>query len=378
VESNAQAWNRYSYVGNDPLAFTDPSGFSWLSSFFRSVANFFTNNPIVRAITQLVVTAALTALIAIPIVGPIIAAAAGAAIITGLSGGNLGQMIRAGVIAGITAAAFWGAGELTGNFPGTLTAAGGHGPLEIGSQAHLFNIASHAAVGCLSSAASGGSCKSGALSGAAGAAATPLVYTAFPNPKDNVGDFVGGTAASGVVGGLASVAGGGKFENGAVTAAFGYMYNACAGECWTRALKVAARMTFEWATGNGPVDRYFGSGSDQANDLMDSPGVERARQFFYNKNAGGGSLQGVDNYRSSFGLSGLASAGLSPTAQFAGSFRVDISPISSEDATYLMFTVTNNSSMQSFLYGIGPAYDRGILGPGGNMRQTYQWIERMR
>jgi hypothetical protein len=34
-----QGWNRYSYVGNDPLAFTDPNGFSWLSSFFHSVSN---------------------------------------------------------------------------------------------------------------------------------------------------------------------------------------------------------------------------------------------------------------------------------------------------------------------------------------------------
>src|SRR5262249_18754812 len=37
---NGQAWNRYSYVGNDPLAFTDPSGYSWLSSFFHSVEHF--------------------------------------------------------------------------------------------------------------------------------------------------------------------------------------------------------------------------------------------------------------------------------------------------------------------------------------------------
>jgi hypothetical protein len=51
----------------------------------------------------------------------------------------------------------------------------------------------------------------------------------FSNPRGNTGDFIGGTAASGIIGGLASVAGGGKFENGAVTGAFGYMFNAAAG-----------------------------------------------------------------------------------------------------------------------------------------------------
>src|SRR5262249_19342518 len=167
--------------------------------------------------------------LAIGFAGPFIAAAAGAAIVTGLSGGKIGDVLKAGAIATATALAFWGAGELTGMFPGTLTSLGGHGPLAFGSEAHLFNIASHAGVGCLSSRASGGSCQSGALSAAGGAAVEPVIARYFPDPEGNIGDRIGGAAISGVTGGLASVAGGGKFENGAVTASFGYLFNAAAG-----------------------------------------------------------------------------------------------------------------------------------------------------
>jgi RHS repeat-associated protein len=229
---NAQAWNRYSYVGNDPLAFTDPSGFSWLSSFFHSVGNFFRSVlqiPIVRAVVQIVVTAVVTVASGgtLTIAAAALTAAASAAVITGLSGGNLGAMLRSAAIAGMTAIAF--------NVVGTLTLGPAHaspfspdGTL-VNPAGYAGNIAGHAAVGCVSSVASGGDCGSGALAGAAGAAATPVIDNVFQNPRNNVGDFVGGTAASAIAGGLASVAGGGKFENGAVTAAFGYMFNAAAG-----------------------------------------------------------------------------------------------------------------------------------------------------
>jgi len=74
-------------------------------------------------------------------------------------------------------------------------------------------------VGCASAAASGGSCGSGALAGAAGAGAAPFVSK----------NFALATAESAVVGGVASVAGGGKFANGAITGAFGYLFNNAAG-----------------------------------------------------------------------------------------------------------------------------------------------------
>jgi len=71
-------------------------------------------------------------------------------------------------------------------------------------------------VGCASAAAQGGRCGPGALSGAAGSFAGPLLA--------DLG-FHRNLVAHSVVGGLASMAAGGNFANGAVTAAFGYLFN---------------------------------------------------------------------------------------------------------------------------------------------------------
>ena len=65
--SNFQNWNRYSYVLNNPLSLTDPTGF-FFKSLFKAIGNFFRNvfraigsvfkqilrSPIFRAIVQIV------------------------------------------------------------------------------------------------------------------------------------------------------------------------------------------------------------------------------------------------------------------------------------------------------------------------------------
>jgi hypothetical protein len=141
------------------------------------------------------------------------AAAASAAIVTGLSGGNLSQMLRAGVIAGATAFAFYEVGDLT---LGPAHASPAFDSPSFNAANYAENVAGHALVGCGAAVANGSSCGSGALSGAVTASAGPLI---------NGQSFGVALVENAVLGGAASVAGGGKFANGAITGAFGYMFN---------------------------------------------------------------------------------------------------------------------------------------------------------
>ena len=213
---STQGWNRYSYVGNSPLNFIDPSGYCFAGCFwqkpFKALGKLFRNVPILGNLLT------IAAAIACGPAGPICAGLASAAV-TGLASGNLGLALRAGFIATATAYAFQIVGDITGHTP------------DFGTPEHIANIAGHAAVGCGSAVASGSKCGPGALSGAVGSFSTPLTKGL---------SFEAGLAITTTAGGLASVAGGGKFGNGAVTAAFGYLYNA-----WNRANSDQAKQWIE-------------------------------------------------------------------------------------------------------------------------------------
>ncbi|MBA6302857.1 RHS repeat-associated core domain-containing protein [Colwellia sp. MB02u-14] len=190
---NSQSYNRYSYVFNNPLKYTDPSGYSAWTNFRDKVLKPFAGVIVGLALGMVCgPNCAYGAMIAI---GGFAGATSAA-----VNGGNIG---RGALIGAFSAAAFGAIGQ--NYLPGTTE-----------------NIFGNALVGGILSDLQGGNFGHGFLAAGFAAAAKPAIYDKFGYSPDNAGARV---VTAAVIGGTASVISGGKFTNGAVTAAFSQMFN---------------------------------------------------------------------------------------------------------------------------------------------------------
>jgi len=240
---NLQSYNRYSYVLNNPLSLTDPSGFSWWTKWRRPLLGiaigFLTQNWTYSFMTD------GGALVLAPHVlegAQAMSAIAGGFAAGGIAGGNMESAITGAMSAGLF--------NMAGSF---------------GASGSLERVAAHAVAGCVGQGVAGGSCGSGAISAG---------FAEFIGPTANFKSDVANFATRVVVGGTASRLAGDQFANGAVTAAFAYLFNHCShGDCTSFGEQFAYDYMFGYKGGTLIYNLTLGDGTWTGWELLDAASI---------------------------------------------------------------------------------------------------------
>jgi RHS repeat-associated protein len=203
--TSAQSQNAYSYVLNNPLSMTDPSGASWISSNWRTVLSIAISIwlPGSGFFTALGVTSSFAISVATGFISGVVSGG-------GLKGGLWGAF-SAGLFNGVGSyfdAAKWA--HVSGDIAKSLTSGG-----------VAAKVLAHGVAGGVMSSLQGGKFGSGFASAAVTqAAATKIDGIDVSHPSFSPSRII----AAAIVGGTTSVIVGDKFGNGALTGAFSRVF----------------------------------------------------------------------------------------------------------------------------------------------------------
>ena len=270
LDAGIQGLNRYSYVLNNPLSLTDPSGHMSVGQILRTVA----------AIAITVYTggwaagywgASLTAGQALAVM------AAGGFVSGAIQSGSL----KGGLTGAYTAMAFYAVGSY---FQGASWASKGGKLTTIGRTA---KIVAHGVVGGVSSELQGASFGSGFASAGFSELAGPLTEKLDSNLAQ--------VTTSALIGGTASRLSGGKFANGALTGAMGWAFNHIAHS----RMQSDAQASDAQYTDDGYL---IGGYSPAAGDYLTTSGEVASLQV---NDSGNALFDGAGNYYSHDPISGM-------------------------------------------------------------------------
>ncbi|MBA5248481.1 MAG: RHS repeat-associated core domain-containing protein [Gammaproteobacteria bacterium] len=209
---NTQSYNRYSYVLNNPLKYTDPSGY-WGWNPFKVITKAWKT---VKKYAKEIVTIA-----AVIYTGGATLAAGWSAWASGAAAGFVGGAIGTGSLKGAVQ------GAILGGVTAGIANHVGHGNSTFANRAqdNVYNkaIAHGLSQGTISQI-SGGTFKEGFLSGAFSS------YTGDAWLDTSSNNVFTDTMISSMSGGIVAELGGGKFANGARSAAFVHLFNHGFGE----------------------------------------------------------------------------------------------------------------------------------------------------
>jgi RHS repeat-associated protein len=288
--TDLQALNRYSYMDNNPLSGTDPTGYKkrWWKKWIKPLA--------------IIAVAAVTGGIGGPLLAGSLGFASGtlgAAVISGaaaglasnvtgtlLNGGGLGDALKSGlkgaVIGGISAGLTFGVGSLAETPLNGATFEKATSLQQ--AQSVGIKILGHGLVQGTMAEATGGKFSNGFITGAVSGGTENFI-------AGNIKGFSGRVTASAIVGGVSSELSGGSFTNGAVTGAFIMMFNQIATEA--RQAMTPQKMEGQWIyerakvwyqSGNGQSVSVKLSGYDfsdiSASDFPNGVGSSKYFQFF--------------------------------------------------------------------------------------------------